>query len=108
MQLLLHAMVKPTQEEKNLIDDVEKMVCKYFNVPCQSVVNRDMTSQSSLARGYVFYILHVNYKLSINKIANTYFRTSRTVFWHVNKVKHLLKQRMYKEIYNNICGKENK
>jgi chromosomal replication initiation ATPase DnaA len=96
-------MVTTTIEEKNLIDNVEKKVCKYFNVDKQAIVNNDRTSQVSMARGFIFYILHKDYELSINKIANTYFRTSRAVFWHVNKVTFLLKQRMYKEIYNNIC-----
>ncbi len=96
-------MVRITEDEKDLIDKVEDMVCEYFNVQCQSIINRDMTSQASLARGYIFYILHVNYKLSISKIANTYQRQKRVVFWHINKIKHLLKQRMYKETYYNIC-----
>ena len=96
-------MITTTIEEKNLIDNVEKKVCKYFNVDKQAIVNNDRTSQVSMARGFIFYILHKDYELSINKIANTYFRTSRAVFWHVNKVNFLLKQRMYKEIYSNIC-----
>lgn len=96
-------MITTTIEEKNLIDNVEKKVCKYFNVDKQAIVNNDRTSQVSMARGFIFYILHKDYELSINKIANTYFRTSRAVFWHVNKVTFLLNQRMYKEIYSNIC-----
>ena len=96
-------MVSVTQSEKDLIDTIEKKVCDYFSIPCQNIVNRDMTAQVSLARGYIFYILHVNYGLSIGKITNVYLRKKRVVFWHINKIKHLLKQRMYKEIYNNIC-----
>ncbi len=101
-------MVRPTNEEKKLIDDIERKVCAYFCVNTQTIVNNNRTSQVSMARGYIFYILHKDFGLSINKIANTYFRTSRAVFWHINKIKHLLKQRMYKEIYNNICSKETK
>ena len=101
-------MVRPTDEEKQLIDEIERKVCRYFNVPTQSIVNNDKTSQVSMARGYIFYILHNDYKLSINKIANTYFRTPRAIFWHVNKIKHLLRQRMYREIYVAICVQESK
>ena len=39
-------------------------------------------------------------KNGISKIANTYFRTNRAVFWHIGKIRHLLKQRIHKEIYN--------
>ena len=96
-------MITITQDERKIVDEVENKVCKYFNVPCQSIVNRDMKSQVSLARGYIFYILHVDYKMSINKIANIYVRKKRVVFWNINKIKHLIRIRMYKEIYHNIC-----
>lgn len=105
---LLQNMVKPTDEEFKLIERTEKKVCEFFGINRQSIVNMDRTSVVSMARGYIFYILHKDYKLSISKIANTYYRTNRAVFWHIGKIKHLLKQRIYKEIYNSICKKENK
>ena len=101
-------MVTPNQDEFKIIDNVEKDVCAFFGVNRQAIVNKDRTSQVSMARGYIFYILHKEYGLSISKIANTYLRTNRAVFWHIGKIKYFLKQRMYKEIYNNICKKENK
>lgn len=101
-------MVKPTEQEKVIIDKVEKDVCSFFGVKPQSIVSKDGTSQPTMARGYIFYILHNDYHISISKIANTYFRTPRAVFWHIGKIKYLLKQKMYKEIYSNICLKENK
>lgn len=96
-------MVTPTEEEKKVIERIEKDVCSFFSVNLQSIINQDRTSQVSMARGYIFYILHKDYGLSISKIANTYFRTPRAVFWHINKIKYFLKQRMYKEIYHSIC-----
>ncbi len=96
-------MINISQEEKNLIDKVEESVCKYFSVSCQRIINKDMTSQVSLARGYIFYILHVDKKISINKIAKVYLRQKRVVFWNVSKIRHLLKLKVYKEIYDNIC-----
>lgn len=109
MKIFLHKkMVKPTDEEFKTIERVEKDVCRCFGVDRQSIVNQDRTSQVSMARGYIFYILHKDYGISISKIANTYFRTPRAVFWHIGKIKYFLRQRMYKEIYNSICKKENK
>lgn len=101
-------MVKPTFEELKIIGNVEKNVCNFFGVSEQAIVNNDRTSQVTMARGYIFYTLHKDFGLSIAKIANTYHRTPRAVFWHVNKIKFLLKQRMYKEIYSNICESRNK
>ena len=96
-------MVIITDEEKDLIDNIEKKVCDYFNIRTQDIINKDRTSQKSLARGYIYYILHCEYNMSITKIANTYHITRRAIFWHVSKVRHLLKQRIYKGIYNDIC-----
>lgn len=96
-------MAKPTKEEKVIIEKVESIVCGFFDVKPQMVINTNRTSQVSLARGYIFYILHKNYNISISKIANTYFRTTRAVFWHIEKITYFLNQRMYKEIYDNIC-----
>ena len=98
-------MVRLTEQEKVIIDKVEKGVCSFFGVKSQSIVSKDGTSQTTMARGYIFYILHNDYHISISKIANTYFRTPRAVFWHIGKIKYLLKQKMYKEIYSNICLK---
>ena len=96
-------MVSPTSEEKELIHKVEKEVCAYFLVNPQDIVNNNKTSNVSLARGYIFYILHVDNKISINKIANFYMRQKRVVFWNVSKIKFLIKQRIYKDIYEKIC-----
>lgn len=96
-------MVRPTTEEIEVIHQIEKVVCSYLLVDQQEIVNRNKTSQVSLARGYIFYILHVDRKISINKIANFYFREKRVVFWNVSKIKFLIKQRIYKDIYEKIC-----
>jgi chromosomal replication initiation ATPase DnaA len=97
-------MIKPTEEEKKLIDEIEVKVCKYFNTDCQSIISNDKRANTSMTRGFIFYILHVDYRISISKIANTYLRTPRTIFWHVNKVGHLLKLRIYKDMYDKICN----
>lgn len=99
-------MIVVTQDERILIDKVEKKVCEYFGVPCQKIINRDMTAQVSLARGYIFYILHNDYGLSIGKITTIYLRKKRVVFWHISKIKELLKQKMYKGIYDEICAND--
>lgn len=101
-------MIKLTTDELKTIEYVEKRVCSFLSVDRHLIATTNKTAQVSMARGYIFYILHNDYKLSISKIANTYFRTPRAVFWHINKIKHFLKQKMYKEIYNSICKKENK
>lgn len=95
-------MVKPTKEEETILEQVEKSVCNFFGVTIDDIISRNITANITMARGYIYYILHVDKGISVNKIANSYFRTTRAVFWHINKVKHLLKQRAYAENYRKI------
>lgn len=97
-------MVKPTEDEMLAIEKVEHIVCKHFGIKEYEIVSKIKKSQVSMARGYVFFLLHKKYDISVGKIAGFYERTSRAVFWHVNKISFLLRQRIYKEIFNQICN----
>lgn len=95
-------MVKPNEEEIKIIERVEEAVCRYFGVDEDEISSRKKTLNIAMARSFVFYILHTDYKISINKIANTYFRTPRLVNWQCEKLRYMLKQRNYAKTYNDI------
>jgi chromosomal replication initiation ATPase DnaA len=96
-------MIIISEENEQLIDNVENLICKYFNVPTQSIVNKDNSAQVSIARSYVFYFLHCIFKLPISVISLTYYKKRRTVFWNVNKVKCLIeKHKMHKNIFKDL------
>lgn len=100
-------MAKVTDDERKIIDGIERTVCRYFGIMCSSIVNNDKTMNVSLARGFIMYKAHVEYGISISKIAGVYCRTSRAVFWHINKIKNFLKVRHYQEMYLNIGNLKN-
>ena len=95
-------MVKLNKEEIKIIERVECSVCRYFGVDGDEISSRKKTLNIAMARSFVFYILHTDYKISINKIANTYFRTPRLVNWQCEKLRYMLKQRNYAKTYNDI------
>lgn len=97
-------MVKPTEKEVPIIYKVESIVCKHFGVKEHEIISKIRKSQVAMARGYIFFILHTNYNISSGKLASYYERTNRAVFWHINKISFLLRQRIYKEIFNQICN----
>lgn len=97
-------MVKPTEKEVTIIYKVERVVCKHFGVKEYEIVSKIRKSQVAMARGYIFFILHTNYNISSGKLSSYYDRTSRAIFWHINKISFLLRQRIYKEIFNQICS----
>lgn len=99
-------MVEINEKEKNVIDFLEKVVCEYFNVKEKDVVSRNHKRDASLARGFIWYILHYDYNFSINKLANGYYRNIRSITSLIAKTKHAIKNQVsYKQMYNAIREK---
>lgn len=99
-------MTNLTLEEQKVLERIESTICDYFNVDTDSIVNNDRTSNVTLARGFIIYVLHTKYGFSANKLAKTYFRTRRAIFWHLSKIGYIIKkQKMYIKIYEEICSK---
>ena len=95
-------MVKPNEDELKVIEKVEECVCSYFGVNADKLPSRAKTLNIAMARAFVFYVLHTDYNISINKIANTYFRTPRLVNWQCEKIRYLIKLKNYAKMYNDI------
>lgn len=96
-------MVELTEENRQIMDLVESIVCKYFNVNEKEVVGRNHKRDASLARGFIWYILHYNYGFSINKLANGYYRNIRSITSLIAKIKHAIKKQIsYKQMYNTM------
>lgn len=115
VKLLLHLwcfyytilkMVELTEDNKRIMDLVEPIVCKYFNVNEKDVVSRNHKRDASLARGFIWYILHYNYGFSIKKLANGYYRNIRSITSLIAKTKHAIKKQVsYKQMYDTIIEK---
>lgn len=95
-------MIKTTKDDRMIMDKVEKEICNEFNVNSYALVDLDTTNNTSIARMFLFYILHHEYNFSYNKIASNYNRTIRSVFRNCAKNEVLLRQRCYSTIYEDI------
>ncbi len=91
-----------TYTERKIVDDLERCVCNVLNVDQEQIKNKNLKTNVTLARGFIFYILHKDYGFSISLISKLYKRSIRNVFWHNDKISHFLKQSIYKEIHNRI------
>jgi chromosomal replication initiation ATPase DnaA len=88
-----------------MVQKIEEKVCNYFGIDKRLVVGKNHIINASLARGYLWYILHYDYGMSVNVIAKHYQRNSRSVHKLIAKVKYLVTtQRLYKEHYNALCA----
>ena len=47
-------------------------VCSYFGVALEDLRKKDKTSKIAYARNFVYFILHTDLRLSINKISKIY------------------------------------
>ena len=87
-----------------MIEKIEEKICEYFGVDKEMLVATSSYRQPSFARSYLWYILHYNCGLSVNKIAKHYNRTPRRINRVVSKIKYLIEtQKAYKEHYNALC-----
>lgn len=95
-------MIKTMEDDRIIMDKVEKEICNEFNVNSYALVDLDTSNNTSIARMFLFYILHHEYNFSYNKIASNYNRTIRSVFRNCAKNEVLLRQRCYSTIYEDI------
>lgn len=86
-----------------MVQEIEEKVCNYFGVEREILVAKNKFRQPSLARGYLWYVLHYDYKMSINTLAKQYGRTVRRVNRVISKIKYLVEtQKTYKGHYEKI------
>lgn len=101
--IVLNQMIEITDNDRKAIDFTEKIVSEYFNVGLNEVASRNHKRDASLARGFIWYILHYNYDLSISKLSIEYYRNRRSINYLIAKIKIAVKKQVsYKEMYKAI------
>lgn len=101
-------MIEITENDKKFVDLVENTVCEYFSVCLSDIASRNHKRDASLARGFIWFILHYEYNLSISKLAKEYIRNRRSITYLIAKIKVSIKrQKMYSEMYLTIKDKLN-
>lgn len=68
------------EEKKQLSNAVCEEVCSHFGVSVENIRKKDITKKTSLARYFIFYILHRDFGLTTNFISCEYRRHVFIVF----------------------------
>lgn len=91
------------EQEREIIHQVEKCVCKQVGVSERELDKRNYKEQAVLARGYILYILHYNFAFSTAKLAMFYNRSDRGVKYIISNAKFRIRnQRIYTDCYDAI------
>lgn len=94
------------KEETKIVEKVETVVCEMFGVSTKDVLNKGHKSEQSIARAFVFYILHEDYNISGNRLAKIYYRNIRGIWAQIAKIKaSITKIRMYRDYASSIRNK---
>ena len=99
-------MIKISEREEEVFSETEYFIEQYFGVNVNKMVSRNTTNKVSIARNMMFYILHYDFKISIGKIAQAYFRTPRAVSLQISITKFQVKnEEAYKDMHDKIVQK---
>ena len=87
-------------EQKNEIEKMEDILCKYFRIEKNDIISDIRAQKNSVARYFLWYILHYELGISFLAIGRLYFRTPRTIKLGCSKMRLRIKtHRHYKSIY---------
>lgn len=87
----------------DIVKSIEDKTCLVMGVTNKDIRDKNNKKNDSLARGYVWYILHYDYNLSVSQIAKEYNRSKRAVFYLISKTKYIVdNQSTYKKLYEKI------
>lgn len=94
---------------KSKIEKLSRFTADYFNFKEEKLYSQKTDNNSSIARYFIWYYLHINENVSIGLLSKEFFRTRRTIFLGISKLKSMIKnQRMYNEMYNKFIDEYKK
>lgn len=90
-------------EQIKKIEEIESVLCGYFHIGKQDIINDLRTMKASTTRYFLWYILHFELGMSSLTIARMYLRTPRAVKMGCSKIKFRIKtHRRYKNEYDEL------
>lgn len=101
-------MICVNDDAREIIEKTEKAVCISFGIERKSIIERNLTNTAVIARSILFYTLHYDYMLSINKLSKIYGRSPRSVNYVISKIKYSIeKQNTYRVLYERVRSNMN-
>lgn len=102
-------MIEIKIKDRVIAGNVEQIVCKHLDLSTSELVKSNYSNNASMARGYIFYLLHYDCGMSINKIGLLYERTGRGVAHLISCTKcRIANQKLYRSAYTEMSDKVKK
>lgn len=97
-----------TNEQKQVLDVLDNVVCDYFEVSIYDIYWGSSAKIPSTARSYIYYVAHVDLGISIRCIYKRYNRQERGVYYAISKIRYAIEHfKPYAKEYDEISDKFN-
>ena len=70
------------------MESIIKSLCEYLNVQYEDVMRKTNNHNISMQRNYIYYILHYDFKFSINQIGKCFKRSGREINYRISEMKY--------------------
>lgn len=70
------------------MESIIKSLCEYLNVQYEDVMRKTNNHSISMQRNYIYYILHYDFKFSINQIGKCFKRSGREINYRISEMKY--------------------
>lgn len=88
---------------QKVITSTEEKICGYFNVSLTDVFSRNKKSDVVLARHFIIYILHSDYKVSLSTLEKRYNRCIRNITHICSNFSFLIaNDKKYRQYYKEL------
>lgn len=82
-------------------------ICAYFSLEKNNVIEKTNKQTISIARNYIYYILHYEYGYSISQIAKRFNRCKREINYRISEIKYRINyfqsiKKEYQDILQNL------
>lgn len=91
--------------DNSIIEKVSAICARHFNIDEREIYSKIREEDRITARHLLWYVLHVDFKVSTGVLSKEFFRTRRQIFSAIGKIRLRLKvQRFYREIYSSFMN----
>ena len=88
---------------KDIIEQLSIIVAKYFNLREPDLYSKTKKDKVVVAKQLLWYILHVDFNISVGILSKEFLRSKRNIFIAISKIRYGIKsQKFYQELYKNL------
>ena len=91
------------------IEELVTFASIHFKISESKIYSHLTHDEYSIVRYIIWFYLHYRENLPISIIAKSFYRSKRTIFYGISKIRDNIKnQRIYKDMYSTFCSEYEK